>query len=221
MHRAILSGHLRFIALKKEKNTYFGAGNRECMIFPGSSLFNRAGQWIMAAEMVETSRLYARTVAGIEVEWIEPLADKLCKRSYFEPHWEKKRGQVVAFEKVTLFGLVLVPRRKVDFGRLRPEEAREIFLQEALVEGNLGGRFRFFEHNAALRAELEEVEDRLRSRTIIAGDAAIYDFYDQRLPPTVRDRGSLHAFSEGAGGRENPLHAAAGPARRRAGGAPA
>ena len=156
----------------------------------------------MAAEMVETSRLYARIVATIEVEWVEPLAEMLCKRSYAEPHWEKKRGQVVAFEKVTLFGLVLVPRRKVDFGRLQPGEARQIFIQEALVEGNLGGRYPFFEHNAALRTELEEIEDRLRSRTLMAGDTVLYDFYDQRLPPMVRDRASLNRFLKETGNKK-------------------
>jgi ATP-dependent helicase HrpA len=194
LHQAILSGHLRSVAVKKEKNIYLGAKNRECMIFPGSNLFNKAGQWIMAAEMVETSRLYARIVGNIKVEWIEPLAADLCRSSYSEPHWEKKRGQVVAFEKVTLFGLVIVARRKVDFGRVRPEEARRIFIQEALVEQNLGGRFPFFEQNRGLRKKLEEIEDRLRSRAVTVSDTGIYTFYEQRLPGEIRDRATLAKF---------------------------
>jgi len=197
VHRAVLSGHLRFIACKKEKNTYLAAHGRECAIFPGSYLFNKAGNWIVAAEMVETSRLYARTVAGIEVEWIEPLAAGLAKVSHSEPHWEKKRGQVVAFEKQTLFGLVIVARRKVDFGKVDPDEARRIFIQGALVEGNLGGNFPFFEKNEALRCKLEEMEDRLRSRTLVIDDSTIFAFYDRELPVEVHDRKSLTRFFRG------------------------
>jgi len=194
LHQAILSGHLRSIAVKKEKNIYLGAKNRECMVFPGSNLFNKAGLWIMAAEMVETSRLYARIVGNIKVEWLEPLAADLCRRSYSEPHWEKKRGQVVVFEKVSLFGLVIVARRKVDFGRVRPEEARQIFIQEALVEQNLGGRFSFFEQNRVLRKNLEEIEDRLRSHAVTVSETQIYTFYDRHLPDEVRDRATLARF---------------------------
>jgi ATP-dependent helicase HrpA len=192
IHQAILSGNLRNIALKKEKNLYQGAGGREVMIFPGSCQFNRAGQWIMAAEQVETTKLYARTVATIQPEWLEPLAGELCRSSFSDPHWEKRRGQVVAFEKVTLFGLVIVARRKVNFGRIRPAEAREIFIQAALVEGELKGDYDFLSHNLKLVQELQEVEDRVRRRDILVDDYTFFRFYDERLPAEVIDQQSLN-----------------------------
>ncbi|MDH4332593.1 MAG: ATP-dependent RNA helicase HrpA [Desulfobulbaceae bacterium] len=194
VHRAILSGNLRNIAVKKEKNIYQAGGGREVMIFPGSSQFGKTGDWLMAAELVETSRLYARTVAGIEPEWIEPLAGELCRSSYSEPHWEKGRGQVVAFEKVSLFGLVIVPRRKVNFGLIKPEEARRIFIQSALIEGELKGEYPFLVGNTALVAQLQDMEDRLRLRTIMVDDQALFDFYEERLGPEVRDQRSLNQW---------------------------
>ena len=194
IHRAILSGNLRNIAVKKEKNLYQTGGGREVMIFPGSTQYGKTGDWLMAAELVETSRLYARTVAGIEPEWIEPLAGELCRASYSEPHWEKGRGQVVAFAKVSLFGLVIVPRRKVNYGPIKPEEARQIFIQSALIEGELKGEYPFLAANTALVAELQDMEDRLRLRTIMVDDQALFDFYEERLGPEVRDQRSLNQW---------------------------
>ncbi len=197
IHRAILSGNLRNIAMKKMKNIFQGAGGREVMIFPGSGQFNRAGVWIMAAELVETSKLYARTVATIEPEWIEPLARDLCRSSYSDPHWEKSRGQVVAFEKVTLFGLVIVGRRRINFGRVNPAEARQIFIQQALVDGELRGEYEFLDHNRKLVASLQDVEDRVRRRDILVDEHALFLFYDGRLPADVRDQKSLNRFLKG------------------------
>jgi ATP-dependent helicase HrpA len=191
IHQSILSGNLRNIGLKKEKNVYQGGQGKELMIFPGSGQFNRAGQWIMAAELVETTRRYARTVAGIRVEWLEPLAGDLCRRSYGEPHWEKRAGQVIALEKVTLFGLVIVAGRRVNFGPLRPEEARQIFIQAALVEGECGGHFDFLARNRQLIADLADLEDRLRRRDILVDEMLIHEFYDSRLPAEVHDRAGL------------------------------
>ena len=199
IHRAILSGNLRNIAVKKEKNFYQTGGGREVMIFPGSSQFGKTGDWLMAAELVETSRLYARTVAEINPEWIEPLAGDLCRSSYSEPHWEKGRGQVVAFAKVSLFGLVIVPRRKVNFGLIKPEEARQIFIQSALVEGELKGEYPFLAANTVLVAKLQDMEDRLRLRTIMVDDQALFDFYEQRLSPEVRDQRSLNQWLKTSG----------------------
>ena len=194
VHRAILSGNLRNIAVKKEKNLYLGAGGREVMIFPGSSQFGKSGAWIMAAEFVETSRLYARTVASIDPEWIEPLAREICRSSYSEPHWEKGRGQVVAFEKVTLFGLVIVARRAVNYGLIRPEECRQIFIQSALVEGELKGEYDFLRKNQKLIDGLQQMEDRLRQRDILVDDYTLSRFYDARLDPSVRDQRSLNQW---------------------------
>jgi ATP-dependent helicase HrpA len=191
IHQAILSGSLRNIGLKKEKNIYQGTQGKELMIFPGSGQFNRAGQWIMAAELVETSRLYARTVAGIRSEWLEPLAGELCRYSYSAPHWEKKSGQVTALAKITLFGLVIEANRRVNFGPLKPEEARRIFIQSALIEGECGGHFDFLEKNQQLIARLADLEDRLRRRDILVDDFLLYEFYDKRLPADVFDRAGL------------------------------
>ena len=125
------------------------------MIFPGSGLFNRGGNWIVAAEMVETSRLFARTVANIESDWLEEIGGRLCRRTYSAPHWEKDRGEVVASEQVTLFGLVIVPGRSVSFGRIDPGEAARIFIRSALVEGEVKKPLPFLVHNQALIAKIE------------------------------------------------------------------
>jgi len=194
IHRAILSGNLRNIAVKKEKNLYQTGGGREVMIFPGSTQYGKTGDWLMAAELVETSRLYARTVAEINPEWIEPLAGELCRSSYSEPHWEKGRGQVAAFAKISLFGLVIVPRRKVNYGLIKPEEARQIFIQSALIEGELKGDYPFLAANTALVAQLQDMEDRLRLRSIMVDDQALFDFYEARLGPEVRDQRSLNQW---------------------------
>ncbi|HIJ78201.1 MAG: ATP-dependent RNA helicase HrpA [Desulfobulbaceae bacterium] len=194
IHRAILSGNLRNIALKKEKNIYQGAGGRQVMVFPGSALFNKSGSWIMAAEIVETSRLYARTVATIEPEWIEPLAGSLCRISYSEPHWEKGRGQVVGFAKVTLFGLVIVARRKVNYATVKPEEARQIFIQSALVEGEIKGNYGFLEKNNDLLERLQSMEDRVRKRDVMVDDYTLAQFYEERVKPGICDQRSLNRW---------------------------
>ena len=197
VHRAILAGNLRHIGLKKTKNFYQGARNKELMIFPGSSLFGKAGQWIMAGELVETSRLFARNVATIQPQWLEPLAGELCKKSHSDPHWQKKRGQVVAREQVSLFGLIIVAGRRVNFATINPEETREIFIQTALVEGELGGHFAFLHKNQDLQATLEELEERTRQRLVDELD--IHKFYDDRLPTEVVCRQSLTAFIKAQG----------------------
>jgi ATP-dependent helicase HrpA len=196
IHQSILSGYLRNIGFKKAKNIYLGGRGHEVMIFPGSFQFNRGGTWIMAAELVETSRLFARTVADIKTEWIEPLAGPLCRYSYSGPRWEKNRGQVVADEKVTLFGLVIVPARKVFYSRVSAKarnESRQIFIQAGLVEGELGGRYNFLQHNMQLLSRLEEMENRLRQRGFVADDLILYQFYDQRLGD-VCSRKELNGF---------------------------
>ncbi|MDW7772591.1 MAG: ATP-dependent RNA helicase HrpA [Desulfobulbaceae bacterium] len=193
VHQALLSGFIRNIGQKKEKNYYTVVGNREVMIFPGSALFNRGGQWILASSFMETNRLYAMQVGNIDVRWLERTGGDLCRRSWSDPHWEKKAGRVVALEKVTLFGLVIVAGRRVNFGRIneaKAREAREIFIRQALIGEELGTGFAFFRHNIALMKHYREMEDRLRRRDIVFDETALYDFYDKRLG-LVYDRFTL------------------------------
>jgi ATP-dependent helicase HrpA len=164
---------------------YLGARNARFAIFPGSSLAKKGPDWIVAAELVETSRLWARTVARIEPEWVEPLAGHLVKRSYSEPHWEKKRGGAVALEKVTLYGVPLVVDRKVGYGRIDPAAARELFIRHALVEGDWQTTHKFFTENRRLLAEAEEVEHRARRRGLVVGEDELFAFYDARIPADV------------------------------------
>jgi len=188
IHSAILSGFLRNIAFRKEKNVYQGGQSKELMLFPGSVLFNKGGGWIMAAELVETARLYARTAANIKVDWIEPLAGSLCRSTYSNPRWEKKSGQVIANEKVTLFGLVLVASRKKNYAGINEttrREARDIFIHSALIQGELMGRYPFLEHNQELVGRFEKIEDRLRQRNILADEYVLYKFYDSRVHSTA------------------------------------
>lgn len=196
VHQALLSGFIRNIGQKKEKNMYTVRGNREVMIFPGSSLFNRGGQWIMAASFMETNRLYALQAANIDAGWLERIGGELCRRSWSDPHWEKKAGRVIALEKVTLFGLVIVAGRRVNYGRIneaKAREAREIFIREALIAGELGTGFDFFHRNTALMKSFLDMEDRLRRRDIVFDENVLYDFYNRRLE-LVYDRYTLKGY---------------------------
>jgi ATP-dependent helicase HrpA len=186
IHLSLLSGLLSHVGLKNvQKHEYLGARGAKFGIFPGSALFKKQPQWVMAAELVETSRLWARIVAKVEPEWVEKLAGHLVKRSYSEPHWEKKQGAVMAFERVTLYGVPLVTGRKVNFGRIDPPLARELFIRHALVEGDWETHHAFFQENRALLAEVEELEHRARRRDILVDDETLFAFYDQRLPADV------------------------------------
>ncbi len=186
LHQALLSGLLSNLGqLQPESREFLGARNRRFLIHPSSGLSRKPPKWVMAGEMVETSRLYARDVARIKPEWIEPQAAHLIKRSYSEPHWERKRAQVVALEQVTLFGLPIVTGRRVDYAKVAPEEAREIFLRRALVEGDYQTKAAFFAHNRAMVAEVEELEDRARKRDILIDEETLFAFYDERVPRDV------------------------------------
>jgi ATP-dependent helicase HrpA len=199
LHVSLLAGLLSQVGMKIERSQpaasasrgrrplaeYLGARNARFAIFPGSALTRKAPDWIVAAELVETSRLWARTVARIEPEWVEPLAGHLVKHSYSEPHWEKKRGGAVALEKVTLYGVPLVADRKVPFGRIDPAAARELFIRHALVEGDWQTSHRFFAENRRLLAEAEEVEHRARRRGLVVGEDELFAFYDARIPADV------------------------------------
>ncbi|MCU7823511.1 ATP-dependent RNA helicase HrpA [Kitasatospora sp. DSM 101779] len=186
IHQALLSGLLSHIGLfDVEKREYGGARGARFAVFPGSGLFKKPPRWVMSAELVETSRLWARINAKIEPEWVEPLAGHLIKKSYSEPHWEKKAGAVLAYEKVTLYGMPVVAQRKVNYGRIDPELCRELFIRNALVEGDWETHHRFFAENRKLLGEVEELENRARRRDILVDDQTLFDFYDARLPAEI------------------------------------
>jgi ATP-dependent helicase HrpA len=182
IHRSILSGYLFNIATKKDKNIYQAAKGREVMIFPGSTLFNRGCTWIVAAEAVKTSRLFARTVAKIDPAWLESLGGALCRSSYSEPHWVKSRGAVRAYEQVTLHGLVIVSRRVVSYGPIDPKESHRIFVEQALVEGRVQDSFAFLRHNRELIDRLVELEAKLRRKDLLVDRETVAAFYSKRLP---------------------------------------
>jgi ATP-dependent helicase HrpA len=181
VHRSILSGFLSNIARKKEKNIYSAARGREVMIFPGSTLFNKNAPWIVAAEMVKTSRLFARTAAKIDADWLEGLGGNLCMSTYLDPHWDRNKGEVMAYEQISLYGLVIVPKRPVSFGPIDPEKSHRIFIQSALVEGSVKEQLPFLAHNQTLTRKLAEMEDKLRRRDILVSDAVVFQFYSAAL----------------------------------------
>lgn len=186
IHTALLSGLLSHIGLKEaEKQQYLGARNAHFAIFPNSVLFKKQPKWVMAAELVETSKLWGRMVAEIEPEWIEPLAEHLIKKSYSEPRWSKSRGAVIADEKVTLYGVPIVAARPVNYGAIDPTVSREIFIQSALVEGGWNTKHKFFKENQRLVQEVEELEHKSRRRDILVDDRTLFEFYDQRIGTEV------------------------------------
>jgi ATP-dependent helicase HrpA len=186
VHTALLAGLLSHIGLKDtDKREYLGARGAKFAIFPGSALFKKQPRWVMSAELVETSRLWGRVNARIEPEWAEKLAPHLVKRSYSEPHWDRRTGSVLAYEKVTLYGLPIVPRRRVGYAKVDPVVSRELFIRHALVEGDWETHHRFFADNAKLLAQIEEIENRARRRDILVDDETVYALYDARIPADV------------------------------------
>jgi len=193
VHRSLLAGLLSHIGMQEVTTgqrrrgpaEFTGARGARFSVFPDSALARKPPRWVVAAELVETSRLWARVVAGIEPEWAEPLAEHLVKRTYSEPHWDGRRGAAIALERVSLYGLPLVAGRRVTLSRIDPVLARELFISRALVEGDWQTHHRFFHRNRELLAEAEELERRARRRGIVADDAALYAFYDRRIPADV------------------------------------
>ncbi len=185
VHRALLAGLLANIGFKNEDKEYLGARNKKFNVFPGSKLFKSPPQWIMAAEIVETSRVYARTNAKIDIAWVEEKAKHLLKYHYSNPHWEKNRSQVVAHEQSTLYGLIVNADKKVSYGRISPVEAKEIFIRCALIAGDFESKAEFFLNNRYLLEELEALEAKSRRRDIIVDENVLYDFYQKHLPDDI------------------------------------
>ncbi|WP_277962395.1 ATP-dependent RNA helicase HrpA [Pseudomonas sp. RIT-To-2] len=184
-HKAILSGLLSQVGQKTEEGDYLGARQRRFWIHPSSGIGKKRPQWLMTAELMETTKLYARMVAKIDADWIEPLAGHLIKKNHFEPHWEKKRGQVVAYEQITLFGLIVVGRRPVHYGPIDPVVARELFIREGLVRGEIQSRAKCLVANRELLEQLDALEAKARRRDILADEETLYAFYDARVPAEI------------------------------------
>nr|WP_101133340.1 DUF3418 domain-containing protein [Neisseria meningitidis] len=183
IHRALLTGLIANVGMKSpDGNDYTGARGSRFHLFPASALFKAKPKWVMAAELVETTKLYARDVAVIQPEWIEQEAPHLVRYHYFEPHWEQKRGEVIASERVTLYGLTVLPRRPVSYGKVAPEEAREIFIRGALVAQESNLQTAFFAHNKKLIKEITELEHKSRKQDVLVDDEALFAFYNERLP---------------------------------------
>jgi len=204
IHQALLSGLLSHIGQKeikegdkksKEKRPslpgYEGARNSLFHIFPGSHLFKTSAKWVMAAELVETSKLFARYAARIQPEWVEPLAQHVINKSYSEPHWSAKQGTVQAFEKQTLYGLVIVPKRRVVFGNIDPVASREIFIRDALVANDLGQKLPFLTHNNALMEDIQRLENKVRRRDLLVDEEELIAFYDKKLPANIASKADL------------------------------
>ncbi|NMD52324.1 ATP-dependent RNA helicase HrpA [Shewanella sp. DNRA4] len=185
LHRALLSGLLSHIGFKDNNNEYLGARNRKFFVFPGSPLAKKGPKWIMAAELMETSKLFARCCAKIEPEWLEPLAAHLIKKNHLEPHFEAKQGSVIAFENQVLYGLTVVHRRRVQYGPINPVEAREIFIRSALAEGQLQTKEAFFIANQKLLEDVEALEHKSRRRDILVDEQVLMDFYEPRIPEGI------------------------------------
>ncbi|GAB3265955.1 ATP-dependent RNA helicase [Arthrobacter pigmenti] len=186
IHISLLTGLLSHIGLRDErKRDYAGARGTRFAIFPGSALFKKNPDWVMAAELVETSRLWARVVAKFDPLWVEQVAPQLVKRSFSEPHWSRKMGSVMAYEKVTLYGVPVVPQRRINYGRIDRELARDMFIRHALVEGDWRTHHKFFHRNRKLLAEVEDLENRMRRRDIRVDDDTLFDFYDERIGADV------------------------------------
>ncbi|QJQ04589.1 ATP-dependent RNA helicase HrpA [Undibacterium piscinae] len=204
LHLALLTGLLGNIGYKSDEEAhYLGARGIKFFIWPGSSLAKKAGRWVMAAELVDTTRLYGRCIAQIQPEWLEKIGGHLLKKSYGEPRWEKRAGQVSAFERATLYGLVVYSQRRIQYGLTHPAEARDIFIRDALVEGELDTRLPFFAHNQKLVREIENLEHKSRRIDVLVDDELIVAFYDKLIPPGVYNAVLLEQWYKESV-RENP-----------------
>lgn len=202
LHKSLLAGMLSQIGFKGEGLEYLGARNRKLFIFPGSSQYKKKPKWLMAAELVETSKLFARTVAKIEPQWLEEIGRPLLKYQYFEPHWHEKRGQVVAFEQSSLYGLIVNPRKRVNYANSHPREAWETLILEGLVGQKMKTKADFLQHNLDLIEEVTEYEEKSRRRDLVIDDNFLIDFYQMRIPEHVVSTKHLESWYAKAGEQE-------------------
>ena len=204
LHLALLTGLLGNIGYKADDEPhYLGARGIRFHLWPGSSLSKKAGRWVMAGELVDTSRLFARTIANIQPDWLERVGGHSLKKSYGDPRWEKKNGQVSAYERATLYGLVVYSQRRIDYGKINPEEAREIFIRSALVEGDFDTRAPFFAHNQKLIREIENLEHKSRRQDVLVDEELIAAFYDNVLPNDICNAVGFEQWLKQAS-RDNP-----------------
>ena len=194
VHKAILSGLLSQIGQKTEEGDFLGARQRRFWVHPSSVIGRKKPNWIMAAELVETTKLFARQVAKIEPDWIEPLAGHLIKKNHFEPHWEKKRGQVVAFEQVTLYGMIVIGRRPLHYGPIDPQVSRELFIREGLVRGEINSRTKCLSANRVLLEKLDELEAKARRRDILADEETLFAYYEARIPQDIYQTATFESW---------------------------
>ena len=208
VHRAILSGSLNQLGMKGDDGQYSGSRGRKFSIFPSSVLARKGPKWVVTGELIETSRLFATMLGRIDPKWAVEAAGELVKRDYAEAHWEKSRGQVVAFEKISLFGLVLIEKQRVDFSRIDPKLSREIFIREALVGLSLKTRADFYNHNLRMLEALRKEEEKLRRPDIIVGEDQLFDFYNSKIPVGICDSRSLEHWlkKEAQQERKHVLH---------------
>ncbi len=198
IHQSLLAGMLSNVAQRGEGYEYVGAGGARYHLWPGSGVFAKKPAWIMAAELIETSRTFARTAARLDPRWIEPLAEHLVKRTYSDPHWSRRAGAAMAYERVTLFGLTIVPRRRTPYGPIDPPAARELLIRQGLIEGEARIRAPFLKHNRAVLDQLDDWATRSRRSDLFVGQQWQFDFYDQRLPDDVIDVASLERWLRSA-----------------------
>ena len=198
VHRALLSGLLSHVGMKEEKRLYAGTRNRKFVPFPGSTLNKHQGKWIMAAEIVETQKVFGRILAHIEPQWIEEQGSHLLKHRYFEPHWEKSRGCAMAYQQSTLMGLIINPRKKINFSQIDPVQSREIFIYNALVAGDYDTRAPWLRHNRELFSRVEDIENRARRRDLLLDDTEVYALFDQRVPAFVTNGKSFEKWRKQA-----------------------
>jgi len=195
IHLAMLAGLLGNVGCKSDdEDWYLGARGIKFWRHPGAHLSKKPGRWLIAAELVDTTRLYGRGLANIEPQWIPPLAGHLLKTQLLEPHWEKKAAEVVALQRASLYGIVVYANRRVNFGNVDPKAAREIFIREALVEGDWESKLPFIAHNERLLAQVQELEHKSRRQDVLVDDSLIFAFYDQLLPATVFSGATLERW---------------------------
>ena len=197
IHRALLAGLLGNLGFKNDEGDYLGARGIKFTIFPGSVLrkaSSTSAKWVMAGELVETTRLYARCVAKIDPDWIERIAGDMVKRHHFDPHWEKDRAMVTAYERVTLYGLTIVPKRSVHYGPINPFEAREIFIRRALVEGDYQTTAKFFVQNQIVIKEVQALEHKARKHDVLVDEQSLFAFFDALVPPDIHNGAAFEAW---------------------------